>query len=573
MDRSAVSSSPERGHLLYRRSNSYQQKNVSPGLVCLMLAIALERITFYIVTSNMADFFANVVAVNDTQTSVKTYLVFTGTADFLPLIGGMIGDSMISRYVCTLIGFLIEAVGSVFLLILMAINDELPKVLLTAGDYGLIFTGLTLMAIGLGFHRVNALTVGCRQVCQHTDQKDNVKAVERFFRGYYWVTNIGSLIAFIITAIAESTQKDSKKHGRHKPAYYLGIIQTVTLFLGVFFIIVGKRWYIRTTPDGGNLRNLSHSFFRKCTFFIRYIRRKSTAMFTNTGSSQQHQQNTEDEILAHIFRIILVTSSLIMFQIIYSLELGSIFFLQGQVMNYHIESATIPIQITRSFDPITIIMVLPLIHFLITPCLASRARNVPLLKRMGAGLLFGCASAVACGVVETVRHHYFAHCSSTCFSIFWQVPQFVFLSLGEIFVIITSYQFMYLESPPNLQGLVIGLGFCLRALGGYLAQVLLVIINAAAPKWYPDHFDDSQQHVEYFLYLLAGLQLLFFLIFTWHAHVYHYKYLYKETEGNATSTPTCRSPIQSGFHNSYSSLGSLSMNSQDSLDSLLPRGH
>jgi dipeptide/tripeptide permease len=52
-------------------------------------------------------------------------------------------------------------------------------------------------------------------------------------------------------------------------------------------------------------------------------------------------------------------------------------------MDYHIRNVTIPLQIMKSFDPITIIIVLPFIQFFITPFLAQKNRNVPLLKRMG----------------------------------------------------------------------------------------------------------------------------------------------------------------------------------------------
>jgi hypothetical protein len=78
MDRPRVSSSIVGGSVIYQRLNS-QQKYVTPGLVCLMVAVALERITFYIVTTNMTDFFVDVV--NDSEKSgypVTTYLVFTG---------------------------------------------------------------------------------------------------------------------------------------------------------------------------------------------------------------------------------------------------------------------------------------------------------------------------------------------------------------------------------------------------------------------------------------------------------------------------------------------------------------
>jgi hypothetical protein len=67
-----------------------------------------------------------------------------------------------------------------------------------------------------------------------------------FFR-YYWVTNLGCLIAYIVNAASEN---EVPVGTISKPVWYLGIVQVVSVVLGMFFIMVGKRWYIRTTPDG-----------------------------------------------------------------------------------------------------------------------------------------------------------------------------------------------------------------------------------------------------------------------------------------------------------------------------------
>ncbi|XP_064638658.1 uncharacterized protein LOC135494516 isoform X3 [Lineus longissimus] len=551
MERPGGSNSRDNGGNVYQRMFNSQQNSVIPGLVCLMVAIALERITFYIVTGNMTNFFVKVVKVNESDVDVTAYLVFSGSSYFFPLLGGMLGDLMISRYVCTLIGFLIEAVGSIFLLVLSIIIDDTTKLTTRELEYGMVSAGLTLMAIGQGFHRTNILALGCKQLGKQTDQTKNLKAVEKFFRGYYWVTNVGALIAQIILSVTEISQKESKQ----EPVYYLqylAIVQTVTVFLGAFFIIVGKRWFIRTTPNVENLRKLSRSFFRKIRFMCRCFR-QNRANFSL--SSQLSERKDEDEVSTHVFKNLLVTSGLIMFGIIYFLETGDIFFNQGKKMDYTIKNETIPLQLLLGFEAFTIVLVLPVIHFLITPFLA-----IPLLKQMGLGLLFGLASALTCGIVEAVRVN--QSCSQPCFSIFLQVPQFVFLSLAEIFARIANFVFSYCESPPDMEGLFLGMAFCLFGFGSYMARIIVLIVDAVQESWYPSDFDEGE--VWKFLFLLAGLQLLFFFIFAWYAYHYPYKYLYKETEESSVRSPLLRGAVQSEMYDTFTSIESASVNSIDS---------
>ena len=79
------------------------------------------------------------------------------------------------------------------------------------------------------------------------------------------------------------------------------------------------------------------------------------------------------------------------------------------------------------------------------------------------------------------------------------------------------------------------MGACLvtSGLGSYVASVLVIIVRAASNSdWYPSD-DLNQGHMEYFYFLLAGLMLINFVVFSYIASSYKYKTVPKRTKETA----------------------------------------
>jgi dipeptide/tripeptide permease len=70
---------------------------------------------------------------------------------------------------------------------------------------------------------------------------------------------------------------------------------------------------------------------------------------------------------------------------------------------------------------------------------------------------FGCAALafVASGVVQLAIDRSLERTSAEI-SVFWQVPQYVFITLGEVMVNITGLEFAYSQAPSSMKSLLQG---------------------------------------------------------------------------------------------------------------------
>ena len=84
-------------------------------------------------------------------------------------------------------------------------------------------------------------------------------------------------------------------------------------------------------------------------------------------------------------------------------------------------------------------------------------------------------------------------------------------------------EFAYSQSPENLKGVVMGSFLVTSAFGNYLTSLLVVIVRSASnSKWYPSN-DLNNGKLEYFFFLLAGITIVTFAVFTFVASRYTYK--------------------------------------------------
>ena len=84
-------------------------------------------------------------------------------------------------------------------------------------------------------------------------------------------------------------------------------------------------------------------------------------------------------------------------------------------------------------------------------------------------------------------------------------------------------EFAYSQSPKNLKGVVMGSFLVTSALGNYLTSLLVVIVRSASnSNWYPSN-DPNKGKLECFFFLLAGITIVTFAIFTFVASRHTYK--------------------------------------------------
>merc|ERR1712227_257770 len=106
---------------------------------------------------------------------------------------------------------------------------------------------------------------------------------------------------------------------------------------------------------------------------------------------------------------------------------------------------------------------------------------------------------------------------------FWLLPQYVVVTVGEILFSITSLEFAYSQAPPSMKSVLQALFLKTTAVGNLITLVIVEIYSAF----------ELEQQWEFFTF--AGLMMLFSLSLAIVAHRYEYNY-YTDEEVSETNT-------------------------------------
>lgn len=168
-------------------------------MICILLIVILERITFYGLMANLLPFLTTRIRLNQSA-SIAVVFAFTGLAWLMSTIGGIIGDSYSGRYNAVYGSLLIYIVG-VGMVFAAALLSEFKLLLGESSFYQpLALVALIVISVGEGAYKANVTAFGGDQLQAEDDTK-----YRRFFNWYYWSINIAAFTAY--TAIAYVEQK------------------------------------------------------------------------------------------------------------------------------------------------------------------------------------------------------------------------------------------------------------------------------------------------------------------------------------------------------------------------------
>ncbi|VDI82769.1 Hypothetical predicted protein [Mytilus galloprovincialis] len=153
----------------------------------------------------------------------------------------------------------------------------------------------------------------------------------------------------------------------------------------------------------------------------------------------------------------------------------------------------------------------------------------------GIGMIFAALSMFAAGGLEICRKNDISIIgqqlagqtfNASSISVFAQVPQFILIGASEVFTSISGLEFAYSQAPVFMQGVCMGLFLATGGIGGYLAELILVIVDAATGSqppgsWFPDEINDGK--TEYLFFSLGILMFINFFIFAIVTNFYKYR--------------------------------------------------
>lgn len=473
----------------------------------ICLAELAERASYYSVTGILTNFIQRPLPPNsphgwgapDSRTSSENpgalgqglqratalTLLLTFLAYLVPLYGGFVADTQLGKFKAIWIGVIAGLVAHILFVI-----AAIPSVI-SNGDAALAPTilGIITLAFGTGFIKPNLLPLLMDQYKETQDvvkvlpsgEKviiDRQKTLERMTLIFYWAINIGAFFQL-------ATSYCERRVGFWL-AFFVPII--VYLFLPFIFIYLQPK-LIMDQPKGSVLVDSWRVF--KITFSNGWISRwKNGSLWeyakpTNMIARGREFYNTKkrspitwDDQWVLDMKQTLHSCKIFIWFVIFNLADGGI----GSIQTSQAGSMTtngVPNDLFNNFNPLTIIVLIPILDYIIYPTLRKYRIEFRPVYRIVFGFVLAGSSQIAGAVIQH-RIYLTSPCgnqATTCdqpspITAWEDVSLYILSAAGECFAMTTAYELAYTRSPPQMKGLVMALFLFTTALSSALSQAV-----------------------------------------------------------------------------------------------------
>ncbi|XP_026279499.1 solute carrier family 15 member 4-like isoform X2 [Frankliniella occidentalis] len=487
---------------------------------CVLLALTLERLAYYALLANLLVFLS--LGGNTPKEAMTAVLVVGAIAHFSALGGGWLADGALGRYWTLILGLGLYVIGFAMLtavaggILWSNTHASLPQ----------LYIIFTCIGVAAGTVRANFPSFGAEQV-----RHGGGESVRKFFNWYYWCVNSGSLLGVGFLSLV--AQEPATVAGGFLAAWG-GAGAGVTLAL--VLLAVGKPYYVIYRPGSSPLLStlrILHQGISGCWNLRKSnLQRRSPALSSRSNPNPvnspswldyakmryggSHHDSTVEDVKKLGSVLLLLLLLLPYWLVFFQIETG----FQEQGVHLKIGLApdntfNIPTSWLSLFDQLFILGLIPLLNGFVYPALDRRGVRVTLFGRIAVGMALSLCAAVSAGLLETIsmQHWHDGHhveqiihnrkYNSSDVSVLWQVPQYCLVGMAEVFAGVAGLEYVYSTAPKPLQAVAMGLLSAVEGIGSLLGTAL---IGALSPAWIPQDRDHFQGHLDYYFFLLAGIQ-------------------------------------------------------------------
>ncbi|VAI80763.1 unnamed protein product [Triticum turgidum subsp. durum] len=516
---------------------------------------AFERMAFYGVASNLVVYLTTQMR-QETVSSVRSVNNWTGAVWMTPI--AYVADAFLGRFWTFTVASLIYLAGMVMISLAVSLKPLHPHCTAdgdcapaTRQQVAFFYAALYTVAIGAGGTKPNVSTFGADQFDDFDAREREIKA--SFFNWWTFSTFTGGLVAMLVLVYVQE-----------EVGWAVGYaIPTVGLALSLVLFYVGMPFYRhkpvrRSTAAGparliGKVLRAAYSN-RGCQLtgelnehdtaaagrgngkrLLLHTRENfrflDKAAMVSDSETARHAPCTVTEVeevklIAGMMVVWLVT----LVPCTIPAQVNTLFVKQGTTLDRSLGAVRIPAASLGSFITISMLISIPIYDRVLVPLLRRRTgdpRGITLLQRLGVGCMLQ-ALVVACACLVEVRR------MRVILSVFWMLPQYVLLGVGDVFNTIGVLEFFYDQSPEGMQSL--GTTFYTSGLGvgNFLNSLLVTLVDrttraSVGKSWIGDNLNDS--HLDYYYVFLLVLSVANMALFVWVAMRYKYKKEFLEDSG------------------------------------------
>ncbi|KAL1920753.1 uncharacterized protein VTP21DRAFT_11388 [Calcarisporiella thermophila] len=468
-----------------------------------------ERFCFYGVKPLLQNYFTYWCGSTPEHSKVLVH-AFVMVTYFCPVLGAAVSDSFLGKY-RTIVSLSILYFIGVLLLSIFSINGVIGS----AGSVPLAgpLAALMLIALGTGGIKPCVSTHGGDQYLPH--QK---KGIDWFFSIFYTSINVGSLISQNVTP----QLKDHVECFGAKCYFASYLLPAVMFGLATAAFIFGERYY-RIVPPTGEFLPF------KCAKTAFIAARRYLGASSEDRKRKGSWLNFAEDVVGAPFveetrnfgRVIYMIIPTMFFWMIYD-QTSTEWQIQYSHMDDRIGSVRIQPEVFQVINPVLIIMFVPGLGLLYPRLEKWFNFRFTTLRRMGTGFFLVVVSFVISGILNIAVEKQFnptevdskgnpVSCFG-CLHAWWQIPQWIVVSLAEALTSPTGLYFCYEESGKALKAQSSSMWLLMVSFGN-------LIVTAVESS-----LEESKAvtgSAKYFMY--AGIGLVTCIWFVIQAYFYKYR--------------------------------------------------
>ncbi|KAF3770757.1 hypothetical protein M406DRAFT_77536 [Cryphonectria parasitica EP155] len=459
----------------------------SAFLVCVVELC--ERFTYYGLSGPFQNYIENKYGGTLPGALGMGQTAATGLTDFFqfwcyvtPVLGAIVSDQYLGKYWTIFYSALIYIVGCLILFL-----TSLPVAIENGAALGGLITAMIVIGCGTGGIKSNVSPLIAEQYENTTPFVKTLKSgervivdpattIKRIYMVFYMMINIGSLSSIATTEL--------EAHIGFWAAYLLPFLMFI---VGFGVLVAGKSQYKMRPPQGSVIPK---------AFKVLWITARNKGNF-DAAKPEYHEELasssgttraiTWDSIFVEEVKRAIVACKVFCFYpiywVVYSQMLNNFISQAGQ-MTLH----GIPNDLMQNWDPITIIIFIPICDYFLYPGLAKLGFNMYPVTRIFWGFMLGAgAMAYAAGVQKLIYE------SGPCYDapaacpaalktdgsyvpnnvhVAIQAPAYLLIGLSEIFASITGLEYAFTKAPASMKSFIMSLFLLTSAFGSALSIAL-----------------------------------------------------------------------------------------------------
>jgi len=151
----------------------------------------------------------------------------------------------------------------------------------------------------------------------------------------------------------------------------------------------------------------------------------------------------------------------------------------------------VPNDVIQNLNPISIVIMVPIIDHLLYPGLRKLGIAFTPIKRMTVGFIISALAMVASAVMQHFiyekspcgKYANGKDCAPADINVWAQCLPYILIGLGEIFTNVTSYEYAYSKAPDNMKSLVMSVNLFMSAFASAIGQAFTPLSGDPLLVW------------------------------------------------------------------------------------------